>query len=97
MIRTERLPIRKPRAEEAVERWLEHWGAWEIGMFHGSATEPALALRDWGSAERPLTRLVSLIQHGNRRSIRVAEKLGERYERDVEVRGTLTRLYSFER
>ncbi len=68
----------------------EHWGS-------GYATEAALALRDWAFGERGLTRLISLIQHGNVRSFRVAEKLGERYERDVEVRGRPTRLYSLER
>jgi ribosomal-protein-alanine N-acetyltransferase len=73
--------------------WLlarEHWG-------QGYATEAALALRDWAFEERGLTRLVSLIQHGNVRSIRVAERLGERYERDVEIRGKPSRLYSIER
>jgi RimJ/RimL family protein N-acetyltransferase len=125
---------------EAVERWLERWDAWDIGMFvvvrtedarvlgragflrwdpetweiggsetelgwglarehwgHGYATEAALALRDWALGERGLIRLISLIQHENLRSVRVAEKLGERYERDVEVRGKATRLYSLER
>jgi RimJ/RimL family protein N-acetyltransferase len=61
---------------------------------HGYATEAALALRDWALRERGLTRLISLIQHGNVRSIRVAEKIGEQYERDVEVRGKPTQLYS---
>ena len=127
-------------AEEAVDRWLERWDAWGLGMFvveraedarvlgragflrwdpetweiggsetelgwglarehwgHGYATEAALALRDWALGERGLTRLISLVQHGNLRSVRVAEKLGERYERDVEVRGKATRLYSLER
>lgn len=60
---------------------------------NGYATEAALALRDW--TDRP--RLISLIQQGNERSIRVAEKIGERYERDVEVHGMATRLYSLER
>lgn len=60
---------------------------------NGYATEAALALRDW--TDRP--RLISLIQHGNERSIRVAEKIGERYERDVVVRGVPTRMYSLER
>jgi RimJ/RimL family protein N-acetyltransferase len=60
-----------------------YWG-------NGYATEAALALRDWAS--RP--RLISLIQHGNERSVRVAEKLGERYERDVVVRGAPTRLFA---
>jgi RimJ/RimL family protein N-acetyltransferase len=68
----------------------EHWG-------HGYATEAAVALRDWAFGERGLTRLISLIQPRNLPSIRVAEKLGERYERDVEVRGKATRLYSLER
>jgi RimJ/RimL family protein N-acetyltransferase len=79
--------------DETELGWLlarEHWG-------HGYATEAALALRDWALGERGLTRLISLIQHGNVRSFRVAEKLGERYERDVEVRGRPTRLYSLER
>jgi ribosomal-protein-alanine N-acetyltransferase len=73
--------------------WLlarEHWG-W------GYATEAALALRDWAFEERGLNRLISLINHGNLRSIRVAERIGERYERDVEIRGTSGRLYSVER
>lgn len=67
-----------------------HWG-------RGYATEAALALRDWAFAERELTRLISLIQHGNVRSVRVAAKLGEQYERDVEVFGHATLLYSVER
>jgi RimJ/RimL family protein N-acetyltransferase len=127
-------------SEQAVERWLERWNAWGIGMCvverredsrvlgragflrwdpetweiggsetelgwglarehwgRGYATEAGLALRDWALGERGLTRLVSLIQHGNLRSARVAEKLGERYERDVEVGGKPTRLYALER
>jgi ribosomal-protein-alanine N-acetyltransferase len=68
----------------------EHWG-------QGYASEAALALRDWAFGERGLTRLISLIQHDNLPSVRVAERLGERYERDVEVRGKPSRLYSLER
>jgi RimJ/RimL family protein N-acetyltransferase len=60
---------------------------------NGYATEAALALRDWTDRGR----LISLIQHGNERSVRVAEKIGERYERDVDVRGVRTRLYALER
>jgi RimJ/RimL family protein N-acetyltransferase len=82
--------------EEAGERaeielgWLvarEHWG-------HGYATEAALALRDWGIAERGLTRLISLIRHGNDRSVRVAEKIGETYEGDVVLFGEPAMLYA---
>jgi RimJ/RimL family protein N-acetyltransferase len=73
---------------------------WTIARGHrgrGYATEAALSLRDWAFGERGLTRLISLIQHGNERSVRVAEKLGERYERDVEIRGKTNQLYSVER
>jgi RimJ/RimL family protein N-acetyltransferase len=67
----------------------EHWG-------HGYATEAALALRDWGIAERGLTRLVSLIRPGNERSIRVAEKVGERFEREILTGGLPALLYALE-
>jgi RimJ/RimL family protein N-acetyltransferase len=72
--------------------WLvarEHWG-------RGYATEAALALRDWGIAERDLTRLVSLIRPGNERSVRVAEKIGERYEDEILVDGLPAMLYALE-
>jgi ribosomal-protein-alanine N-acetyltransferase len=170
MIETERLLLRKPRAEDApdlavayadpetvrfigdgstatlteveegIEQWLERWESWGMSLFslerredgrvlgragflrwdpqtweiggtetelgwllarehwgQGYATEAALALCDWAFDERGLTRLISLINRENVRSIRVAERLGERYERDVEVRGKLSRLYSIER
>ncbi len=170
IVETERLLLRKPRAEDApglleafadpeamrcigdgsttdlagaeraVERWLERWRDWGVGMFvavrkedervlgrvgflrwdpetwevdgseteigwglarehwgNGYAPEAALALRDWAFEERGLTRLISLIQHGNAASVRVAEKLGETLERDVEVRGLPTWLYALER
>jgi RimJ/RimL family protein N-acetyltransferase len=127
-------------AEQTVDRWLERWDIWQIGMFviertedervlgragflrwdpetweiggsetelgwglarehwgHGYATEAAVALRDWALGGLGLTRLISLIQQGNLRSVRVAEKLGERRERDIEVRGKPTSLYSLER
>ena len=68
----------------------EFWG-------QGYATEAATAVRDWALGELGLARLVSLIQPGNERSIRVAEKLGERYERDVVTHGGQTaHLYSLE-
>lgn len=79
--------------DEVELGWLlarEHWG-------HGYATEAALALRDWASSERGLTRLISLIRHGNDRSVRVAERIGERHERDVvKPGGVNTRLYAVE-
>lgn len=86
------------------ETWQVGGDEWELGWLlarghwgHGYATEAALALRDWAFEERGLARLISLIQHENVRSARVAERLGEHYERDVEVGGKRTRLYSVER
>jgi ribosomal-protein-alanine N-acetyltransferase len=60
---------------------------WTLGSEHwnrGYATEAAVACRDWALGERGYTRLISLIAHGNAGSIRVAEKIGESFERDIE-------------
>lgn len=54
----------------------DYWG-------HGYATEAAMLARDWAWTELQLQRLVSVIQHGNHRSVRLAEKLGGRRERDI--------------
>ena len=55
----------------------DHWG-------HGYATEAAAAVRDAAWADLGLDRLVSLIHPDNARSVRVAERLGARFEQDVE-------------
>jgi RimJ/RimL family protein N-acetyltransferase len=71
-------PLREPVETEVG--WTlarEHWG-------RGYATEAALACRDWALGPLGLARLISLIAHGNVASIRVAEKIGESFERDVE-------------
>ncbi len=67
----------------------EHWG-------QGYATEAATALRDWAHDEKGLTRLISLIRPENVQSIYVAERIGERYERDVVFKGHPTHLYSLD-
>ena len=64
-----------------------HWG-------HGYATEAALAARDWALHELHPPRLISLIHADNIRSRRVAEKLGERYERDVVTHGRPAQLWT---
>lgn len=53
-----------------------YWG-------HGYATEAATLARDWAWDDLQLQRLVSIIQHGNDRSVRLAEKLGGRREREI--------------
>jgi len=55
----------------------EHWGK-------GYATEAAIACRDWALGERGLTRVISLIALENTPSIRVAERIGETFERELE-------------
>jgi RimJ/RimL family protein N-acetyltransferase len=67
-----------------------HWG-------HGYALEAAAACRDHAFAELRLQRLISLIAPGNERSVRVAEKLGSRYERDVSRGEWRAQLYAVER
>ena len=60
---------------------------WTLGREHwnrGYATEGALACRDWALGELGLTRLVSIIASDNTASIRVAEKIGERFERPIQ-------------
>jgi len=65
----------------------EHWG-------NGYATEAARAVRDWGRATHGFERLISLIDPENSASIRVAEKLGARHERDVKISGRVARVYA---
>ena len=68
----------------------EHWG-------QGYATEAALAARDHAFKELKLGRLISLILRGNDRSVRVAEKIGARYVRDVGRDDWSVRLYAVNR
>jgi len=49
----------------------------------GYATEAAIAIRDYAFTDLKIDRLVALIEPVNKRSIRVAEKLGMKYEKDV--------------
>ena len=57
-----------------------HWG-------RGLATEAARAARDYAFQALRLPRLVALIDPCNVRSIRVAQKIGLRYEKDVMMPG----------
>jgi len=59
---------------------------WTLGQEfwnQGYATEAALACRDHALGPLGLTRVISLIALGNTASIRVAEKIGETYEREI--------------
>jgi RimJ/RimL family protein N-acetyltransferase len=67
-----------------------YWG-------RGLATEAARAARDYAFETLTLPRLVSLIDPENVRSIRVAEKAGLRFEKDITFRGKPARLYALDR
>jgi ribosomal-protein-alanine N-acetyltransferase len=60
----------------------------------GYATEAALAARDFGFGALKLPRLIALAVPENAASIRVIEKLGLRYDRDVDFAGLTARLYA---
>lgn len=64
-----------------------YWG-------QGYATEAASAVRDYALNELGATRLIALIRPGNVASERVAEKLGMRYEREVELKKAPAQLYA---
>jgi RimJ/RimL family protein N-acetyltransferase len=73
--------------------WTLRRQAWGVGY----ATEAALAVRDWAFSELAPRRLISLIHPGNGRSVRVATKLGERFEREViTFRGVPAALYGLD-
>jgi ribosomal-protein-alanine N-acetyltransferase len=64
-----------------------YWG-------RGYATEAATAVRDYATGELGAERLIALIRPGNTASERVAEKLGMRREREVELLQERARLYA---
>jgi ribosomal-protein-alanine N-acetyltransferase len=54
---------------------------------HGYATEAARAVRDCAFTDLGIQRLIAIIDPSNIASIRVAEKLGMRYEQNVMFKG----------
>lgn len=65
----------------------EFWG-------RGYATEAAAVVRDHALGSMGRSRLIAFIRHENHASARVAEKLGMRHERDVELMELPARLYA---
>ena len=68
----------------------ERWG-------RGLATEAATAALTWTWDNVATDHVISLIQADNMRSIRVAEKLGERFERTEIVNGAVLQVYGVRR
>ncbi|HEX6700770.1 MAG TPA: GNAT family N-acetyltransferase [Gaiellaceae bacterium] len=84
------------RSELGPEIELEiGWTLQRDAWGRGYATEAALAVRDWAFRELGPPRLISMIFPANVRSQRVAEKIGERFEREVvTASGKRTQLWS---
>jgi len=61
------------------------WSLERAAWGHGYATEAATAVGDWAFGHVPASRLISLIHPENVRSLRVAQKIGSRYQHDVVV------------
>jgi ribosomal-protein-alanine N-acetyltransferase len=81
-------PVRWVNAmREDLDGDLELEVGWTLASEHwnrGYATEAAVACRDLALGELGRQRIVSLIDGDNAASIRVAEKIGETYEREIE-------------
>ncbi len=67
-----------------------HWG-------HGYATEAARAALEWAWANVATDHIISIIQPDNTRSVRVAEKIGERYEGEEPWHGSVAHIYGIRR
>ena len=70
----------QPEVEIGYRLGRAHWGC-------GYATEAAIAVRDHGFKALGFARLVSLIDPSNTASIRVAEKAGMVFEKEVMLEG----------
>ncbi len=64
-----------------------YWG-------QGLGTEAATAIRDYGWQKTKSDRLICIIEPANYRSIRVAEKLGMKYEKNTVFKGLKVSIYS---
>jgi len=81
------------------ESWPGPELAWTLARAYwnqGYATEAAEAVRDWAFGVLKLPRLISVIHPENLPSIRVAEKIGERLDREMEIEGNRVRIYAID-
>lgn len=73
---------------------------WTLGKQHwhrGFATEGARAALEHAFSNIGAERIISLIRKENRASTRVAERVGERFEREVQFKGSDVLMYSISR
>lgn len=82
----------------------EGWPGFEVGwLFHrkhwgrGYATEAAAAALEYAFTTLGKEHVVSFIRRDNQASIRVAEKIGERFEAEIELLGAPALVYGIHR
>ena len=88
--------LQNPKGWPGVElAWIIHRSRWG----HGFATEAARAALRWAWEQTDLDHIISLINAGDLRSMRVATKIGERFERaDVDpIHGEPIHVYGIRR
>lgn len=86
-----RIGLHNPEGWPGLEvGWLLDRVAWGQGL----ATEGGRAALDFAFTTLGADRVISVIQPGNTKSIRVAERLGERFERRDAVHGIEVAIYA---
>ncbi len=73
------------------------WSLYRRFWGNGFATEAASAALEHGLAAHGRKRAIAHIDHENTASFRVSERLGMRYEEDVDLFGIRTRRFAIER
>jgi RimJ/RimL family protein N-acetyltransferase len=82
----------------------EGWPGLEVGWVlaqscwgRGYATEAGRASLEWAWSELHADHVISVIHPDNSASIRVAERLGETFERTITLKGTQASVYGIDR
>jgi RimJ/RimL family protein N-acetyltransferase len=89
-----RIGLHQPQGWPGLEvGWALGRDAWG----HGYATEGARVALDYAWREVGADHVISLIDPQNARSIAVAHRLGERFERTIDFRGRDVRVYGMDR
>ena len=85
-----RVGIQKPEGWPDIEvAWTIARSRWGLGY----APEAARASVDYGFTKLGFDHIISMIGPANAKSIRVAEKIGERYEQPHEFQGLTVSIY----
>jgi RimJ/RimL family protein N-acetyltransferase len=89
-----RIGLNRPEGWPGLEvGWLVERSRWGEGL----ATEGGAAARDHAFLQLEARHLISVIEPANSASIRVAEKLGERFEKRMQLQGHQVAIYGIDR